>query len=226
MKYYYDLHIHSALSPCADDDMTPNNIINMCRLKGLDIIAVADHNSDLNARAAACLAESAGLLLIPAIELTTAEDIHLLCFFESFENSGEFFKITEKNMLKIENKPEIFGRQIIYGQNDEVLGEYKNLLTVSSGMSIEAATIEVMRLGGVAIPAHIDRQYNSIISVLGEFDYTLGFRVVESKKKILDSLPYITNSDAHSLGLIGERENYLELDNLTIKAVLSALKEN
>ena len=42
---HYDLHIHSCLSPCADDSMTPHNICNMAKIKGLDLIAVTDHNS-------------------------------------------------------------------------------------------------------------------------------------------------------------------------------------
>ena len=81
MRLYYDLHIHSALSPCADDDMTPNNIVNMAKLKGLDLITVSDHNCAKNVRAAAKVAEDEGVLLLPGIEMTTAEEVHLLVFF-------------------------------------------------------------------------------------------------------------------------------------------------
>ena len=81
MRLYYDLHIHSALSPCADDDMTPNNIVNMAKLKGLDLITVSDHNCGRNVEAASKVAEQAGILFLPGIEMTTAEEVHVLAFF-------------------------------------------------------------------------------------------------------------------------------------------------
>ena len=90
MRLYYDLHIHSALSPCADDDMTPNNIVNMAKLKGLDLITVSDHNSARNVEAVAKVAQQAGILFLPGIEMTTAEEVHVLAFFEEPESAREF----------------------------------------------------------------------------------------------------------------------------------------
>jgi hypothetical protein len=223
MKIYYDLHIHSCLSPCGDNENTPNNIVNMSKLKGLDVIAIADHNSSKNARAVAKVGEKAGILVIPALELTTSEDIHVLCLFKSFEESDEFTNYISKNMVKIENNIKIFGNQYIMNENDEIIGEEKNLLTISSGISINRINILIKEYNGIAIPAHIDRQSNGIIGVLGYYDVELGFPLVESNKKIIEYLPYITNSDAHYLENINEKVNSLEIEELSIKGVINAL---
>ena len=81
MKLASDLHIHSALSPCGDNDMTPNNIVNMCCLKGLDVISITDHNSMLNCRTVMEVGMSNELLVIPGIEVTTKEEVHVLYYF-------------------------------------------------------------------------------------------------------------------------------------------------
>lgn len=96
MKYSYDLHIHSCLSPCGDMDMTPNNIVNMASLLGLDLIAVSDHNTALNLPAVFSVAKQVGLTVIPAIEANTAEEVHVLCLFPELEDalscSDEFYQ--------------------------------------------------------------------------------------------------------------------------------------
>ena len=104
MKAYYDLHIHSALSPCGDEDMTPNNIVNMSLLKGLDVIAVTDHNSCGNVRA---VMEVAGdrLLVIPGLEVETAEEVHVLCYFPTLEQAEQLWEILKAHRLPVKNKP-------------------------------------------------------------------------------------------------------------------------
>ena len=89
MILYYDLHIHTALSPCADNDMTPNNIVNMALLKGLDVIAVTDHNSAENARAVIKAGEKAGLTVIAGMEIETSEEVHVLSLFPSADAAEE-----------------------------------------------------------------------------------------------------------------------------------------
>ena len=86
----YDLHIHSCLSPCGDDDMTPGNIVGMSAIKGLDVIAVTDHNSCRNCPAVLKLAEQYGVLAIPGMELTTAEEVHAVCLFSELSAAMEF----------------------------------------------------------------------------------------------------------------------------------------
>ena len=225
MKLYYDLHIHSCLSPCGDEDNTPNNIVNMALLKGLNVIAIADHNTGKNCPAAMAVGRKNGLVVLPAMELTTSEDIHILCLFEKYEELEMLEKIVENRRLKIKNKPDIFGRQLILNENDEVIGEEENLLIVSSGISVEEISGLVKSLGGIAVPAHIDKQANGIIGILGGFDKNLGFELVECTLDSGVGLPRITDSDAHYLWDIAEAEYFIEAETCSAHGVFSALKE-
>ena len=86
-QFAYDLHIHTCLSPCGDELMTPPNIANMAYIKGLDLIAVTDHNTALNAAAVMRAAEELPLEVIAGIEVTTAEEIHVVCLFPDAESA-------------------------------------------------------------------------------------------------------------------------------------------
>ncbi len=107
MKYYYDLHLHSCLSPCGDMDMTPNNLVNMAKLLGLDVIALTDHNTSLNCEAAIKVGEEVGVLVIPGMELTTSEDIHAVCLFPTLEKALAFSQYVDENRIHIRNKAAI-----------------------------------------------------------------------------------------------------------------------
>lgn len=96
----YDLHIHSCLSPCGDDDMTPGNIVGMAAIKGLDVIAVTDHNSCRNCPAVLKLAEQYGVLAIPGMELTTAEEVHAVCLFSELSAAMEFDRFVYEKLTK------------------------------------------------------------------------------------------------------------------------------
>jgi len=122
MKTAVDLHIHTALSPCADQDMTPNNIVNMALLKGLDVISITDHNSCDNVAAVMKAAEGK-ILVLPGIEVQTREDIHLLCYFESIETLKDFDCELRSHLYKLDNRPEIFGHQYIMDHRDRIIGE-------------------------------------------------------------------------------------------------------
>ena len=101
MKYYYDLHLHSCLSPCGDMDMTPNNIVNMAKLLGLDVIALTDHNTSLNCKAAMEVGQEVGLVVIPGMELTTSEDIHAVCLFPTLEQAIDWNDYVDEKRIKI-----------------------------------------------------------------------------------------------------------------------------
>ena len=131
-EFYYDLHLHSCLSPCGDMDMTPNNLVNMAKLLGLDVIALTDHNTSLNCEAAMKVGEEVGLLVIPGMELTTSEDIHAVCLFPTLEKALAFSQYVDENRIHIRNKAEIYGRQVIMNENDEELGEIDDLLLPGS----------------------------------------------------------------------------------------------
>lgn len=234
MKYFYDLHLHSCLSPCGDMDMTPNNIANMAKLLGFDVIALTDHNSSLNCEATMKVGEEIGLLVIPGMELTTSEDIHAVCLFPSLAKALKWNEYVDNNRIKIRNKSEIYGRQVIMNENDEETGEVEHLLLPATNISIMNAHKLVADFGGVCYPAHIDRDSLSILSVLGEIDEDCGFTTAEladssqkaeliNQHPILNGMNIVTSSDAHYLENMREPQNYLELDELSIENIINYL---
>lgn len=222
-RYYYDLHLHSCLSPCGDDDNTPNNIAGMASLCGLNIIALTDHNTCKNCPAFFEAAKRYGIIPIAGMELTTAEDIHVVCLFEELENAMAFDSEIDKRRMKIENRADIFGNQYILDGEDNRIGEEKYLLPNATSVSLEEAFELVKSFGGISYPAHIDRQSNGIISVLGAFPETPDFGIIEInqkekapeyvKKYSLEDKRIIISSDAHYLTDMRDKENYFELDD-------------
>ena len=175
--YTYDLHIHSCLSPCGDNEMTPNNLVGMAAVMGLDIIAITDHNTCKNAPAVLKAAEEAGILAIPGMELCTAEEAHVVCLFETLEGAMDFDRYIYDNMPHIKNKAEIFGEQRILDQDDQLTSTLEDLLLVSSFIGVDEVKALTEQYGGTAFPAHVDRDSYSVIAALGsippEGEYTL-----------------------------------------------------
>lgn len=237
MKYSYDLHIHSALSPCADEEMTPNNIVNMALLKELDIIAVTDHNSAENLAAVGKCAREAGIVFVPGMEIETSEEVHLLCYFPDVECA---LKVQEKvyaSLPQMENREDIFGSQLIMDENDRVIGKLGRMLMTATSLSVEEVFNLVEKVGGVVVPAHIDRDSYSIISNLGFIPEGLNINCVEISKdcnadELLKRQPElagyrrIQSSDAHYLGDIAEREVFIELEELSVKVIWKNLLMN
>ncbi len=229
MMAYYDFHIHSALSPCADEDMTPNNIVNMARLKGLSMIAVTDHNSCGNLRAVMQVAANDPLVL-PGIEIETAEEVHILGYFPSLEQAEAMEKVVKEHLPFIPNRPEIFGRQLYMDADDTVTGEEEGLLVTATTLGVADVFSVVQNLGGVAVPAHIDRGSYSILSNLGFLPPELAIRTVEITAKNrarleerYKSLTILTSSDAHYLGDIAEMEQYIYISTKTTHEILDKL---
>lgn len=222
-KYYYDLHIHSCLSPCADDDNTPNNIAGMATLCGLNIVALTDHNTCKNCPAFFEAAKRYGIIPVAGMELTTAEDIHVICLFENLSDAMAFDEEIDKRRIKIENRTDIFGNQFILDGEDNIIGEDKYLLSNATTVSLEEVPQLAESFGGIAYPAHIDRQANGVIEVLGTFPETPYFSIVEInrkerveeyiKKYSLEDKMVIISSDAHYLENMRDKENYFELDD-------------
>lgn len=221
-RYYYDLHTHSCLSPCADDDNTPNNILGMASLAGINVLALTDHNSTKNCPAFFKAAKNYGIIPIAGMELTTSEDIHAICLFETLADAMAFDKALDDYRVKFENRPDIFGKQLILDENDNIIEEERYLLSNATEISIEDAPDIVSRFNGVCYPAHIDRESNGIIATLGTFPSSPHFSAVEFHNKenitaykekyaISDKL-IVISSDSHYLTDIKDKENYFEID--------------
>jgi PHP family Zn ribbon phosphoesterase len=224
-KLFYDFHIHSCLSPCADNDMTPNNIVNMAKIKGLDIIALTDHNSCKNCEAVMLAGQNVGLAVLPGMELCTNEDIHVICLFSKLESALEFSSIIYSKLPMIKNNAEIFGEQLICDQNDNVTSKEENLLIIAADISVIDVLELVQKFGGACFPAHIDRSANGIIPILGGIPIEAGFKNVEVSEsfdkdamfkqyKFINDYNTLKNSDAHYLWQISEKDNCIELPNI------------
>lgn len=234
LKLSYDLHIHSCLSPCGDEDMTPANIVNMASLKQLDIIAVTDHNSCKNCEPVLKLAAAMNILAIPGMELCTMEEVHVLCLFADLDEAMRFDSYVYDKMIKIPNNADIFGRQQIVNEDDKPLGEEPNLLINATNIAFEDMDNIMSDFRGVYIPAHIDKSSNSVIANLGFIPPGLGFKSVELSdvnrlpelsqyNPCLKECNIINNSDAHVLWLINEPINYIEVSQRSVDAVLKVL---
>lgn len=220
-RYFCDLHIHSCLSPCADDDMTPGNIAGMAMLNGLQIAALTDHNTCRNCPAFFAAAKKVGIIPIPGMELTTAEDIHVVCLFPTLEAAMDFDRFVDGHRPFVKNKPELFGRQILVGEDDEPTGEVEKLLWNAADLTLEDAYREVTERGGVCFPAHIDRPGNGILETLGCFPCDPPYTAFETKDgktdgltekyPVLSELLPIRSSDAHRLHEIQEAVFSLEI---------------
>ncbi len=227
MKLKYDLHIHSALSPCADDNMTPSNIVGFAKLQGLDAIAIADHNAIANVKVAMEVGNAFDVVVVPAMELQTAEDIHVLCLFETYENLQSFYNCI--NFANIQNRAEILGEQLIMDADDNIVSCEPRMLLVASGVSVEDVVSLAKQHNGIAVAAHIDREENGIIAILGTV--TKDFSVVEISAMATEQInsytigrKVIANSDAHTLENIGLACGELEVAERSAKGILQALR--
>ena len=234
MKFFYDLHLHSCLSPCGSEDMTPADLAAMCALAGLDIVALTDHNTCGNCAAFCRAAERWGLLALAGMELCTQEDIHVVCLFPTPEAAERFeAEAVAPRLPAIPNDPAVFGPQVRMDDGDGVLGEDPRLLAVGTQIGLYQVPDLVRAYGGAAFPAHIDRPSFSLLGVLGLWEPSLGFPLAEVSRHCPQSLParpdlagvrLITNSDAHYLDQVWEAEHAMELPKRTPEAVLAWLR--
>ena len=220
-RYYYDLHIHSCLSPCGDGDATPGNIAGMGALAGLQMMALTDHNTCRNCPAFFALAPRYGILPVAGMELTTAEDIHMVCLFATLEGALEFDRLVDARRVRIPNRPDIFGEQQLVDEEDRVIGCEPDLLTNATAIPLEEVPGLTAGCGGIGYPAHIDRPANSGTAVLGCLPAAPVFPCVEladganepayRQRYLTPETRVVVSSDAHYLWHIRDKERYIEL---------------
>lgn len=202
--------------------MTPVNIINMAELIGLDIIAITDHNSCRNVEAALRAAVGHNVAVIPGMEVTTREDVHIICLLPGLEQAMDLQEIVYAALPGGENRGDVFGRQLVTDATGNVIDVEHRLLLGSTSLSIDQIFRVVATLKGICIPAHIDRPNYSIISSLGFIPPDMDIRVVEistntTPKKAKEDFPsigprtIIQSSDAHSLGFLLGRQTMLRM---------------
>ncbi len=232
---YYDLHIHSCLSPCGDDDMTPANIAGMAAVKGLDVIALTDHNSCKNCPAILKHGEEYGITVIPGMELTTAEEVHVVCLFPALGDAMAFDGYVYEHLLPIKNREDIFGKQQIMDADDQVTGNVERLLIGATDISFDQVFGLVESYRGIAYPAHIDKSTTSLLSNLGFVPPDSSFTCAEISTfdhlhQIQKEHPYflqckmLSSSDAHYLENIREPDYQIYARSRAAKDILEGLR--
>lgn len=230
MAAFCDLHMHSCLSPCAEDDMTPWNMVGMAKIKGLDVIAITDHNACLNAEDAMAAGAEYGVAVIPGMEITTREEVHLLGYFYTLPQAMAAGEEVYAHLADVQNSPELFGNQLIMRDGDTPSGILDKLLINATDLSLDEACALVRRHGGLPIPAHINRGSNGMIGALGLMPFLPEYPVVEVYKGV-DCPAYATkgrfllhSSDAHRLEDIQEQVFSLEAEP-TVEGVLNLIRD-
>jgi PHP family Zn ribbon phosphoesterase len=220
-----DLHIHSLLSPCASLEMTPREIISRAKARGLDMIAVSDHNSTLHCELTVALGKKAGITVLRAAEVTSAEDVHSLVILPDEAARNSFQQWIDSHSARIPHNPDIFGDQVVIDENENIIMVIKHFLTAALNASIDEVEDTAHRHGALFIPAHIDRPSMSITSQLGFIPEDLYIDAVEVVGRTADLLyPVIRNSDAHIPEHIGRRFTEYMLDHPSFEELAMALK--
>jgi PHP family Zn ribbon phosphoesterase len=233
-KYRADLHIHTVLSPCGDIEMSPVKIVEKAREKSLDIIGITDHNSTRHCKLISGLAKKAGIFVLMGAEVTTREEVHCLTFFENDDYLSDFQIYLEEHLPPIPNNNEKFGYQLVVDEDEKITEEIKYLLLSALDQSIEQVEKKVHSLGGIFIPAHIDRPGYSIISQLGFIPADLSIDGIEISANCKTQSAFqfagnhnnkaiIRNSDAHYEDRIGRAFSTFTMDHCSFDEVKQAL---
>lgn len=229
MNVGVDLHVHSCLSPCADDDMTPNNLVNMAWLQGIQVLAVTDHNSTMNLPACMGVAKARGIALLPGIEVTTREDVHCLCYFRSLMQAMAFGEALYAHLGETLNVPRVFGNQWVLDGQDTLISQEPRWLVQATDLSLDALVRLAGDMNGLAVPAHINRGANGLLVALGMLPENTRFAALElspsAPMPTVDLQGYTTllSSDAHRLEAIGPPPCTLELPEPSAEAVFDFL---
>ena len=232
-RYQADLHIHTCLSPCADVNMSPLAIVKRAQALGVDILGICDHNSAENAPAVLEAARRHGVHVLPGMEVTSSEEVHILALFDEVEPARKLQETVYRH-LPGENDEKTFGMQVIANADDEVLGFNQKLLIGATTLGVEEIVKNVHSLQGLAIAAHIDRESYSLIGQLGfvpddlpldALEISPGISHDEAVRRYAPSLPLVQSSDAHKEEEIGRCRTVFLVEEASIEEIRKALEE-
>jgi PHP family Zn ribbon phosphoesterase len=230
-----DLHIHTVLSPCGDLEMSPQHIIDAALKKKIDIIGITDHNTTRHCELMRKLGSENSIFVLSGAEVTTKEEVHCLTFFDKTESLKEFQKYLDLHLPFVKNDPNNFGYQVIVDEQENILEEVESLLIVALDQSIEQVREKVNELGGIFIPAHVNKPSNGILSQLGLLPDNLKPDAIEiwgklNKESFLKNYPefspyaLIVSSDAHHPEHIGDRITQMQMNHISFEEIAMALR--
>jgi len=229
-----DLHLHTVLSPCGDLEMSPARLVEQAHLLGLNIIGITHHNSTKHAPLVEKLANKKGIFTLCGAEVTSKEEVHLLCFMPNEERLKNLQNYIDEHLKKIPNKPNYFGEQLLVNEKEEILNEEPYLLINALDQDVDEISAFVYEQGGIFIPAHIDRATFSLTSQLGFVPPDLKCHAYEiskhtTKEQMIGTAPYLKNacfiqsSDAHYITDVASAFSVMHLEELTFDEIKKAL---
>ena len=209
-QFRADLHVHTVLSPCAEVEMIPPLIVESALENDIHLIAITDHNSSANFLAVQKAAKDTPLVVLPGVELQTREEVHTLCLFDDYSQILKFQSIIDRSLPDFQNQPDHFGEQFIVDETGDFIRREDRLLLTSTQLSLKEAWQIVTDLGGLFIPAHVNRKAFGLIENLGFVPKDIKVNAVEISRHLtpteaqlkfpqLKGYPIIQNGDVHRL---------------------------
>jgi hypothetical protein len=213
--------------------MTPRAVVERAMTVGLDMIAICDHNSAENLPAFIKAGTKAGLAVLPGMEVTSREEIHLLALLNRPED-GFILQEWVYQHLPGRNDEKVFGPQVRVNENSEPIGHNDKMLIGATLLSFEEILCFVETLKGVAIASHIDRQAFSLIGQLGfipegvsldglEISSRTSLEEARKQFRSYQHLAFVRSSDAHFLEEIGKASTQFLLEERTSREIKMAL---
>lgn len=228
-----ELHTHTVLSPCAEVEMIPPLIIAQALARGINLLAITDHNACANVAAVQAAAAGTGVTVLPGMEAQTREEVHVLCLFDTLAPALAWEAELRAALPPLENDAEHFGEQFVVDAAGDFVRRESQLLLTSAHLSIEDVCLRVDQLGGLAIPAHVDRPAFGLLTNLGLVPPGLGLAALEVSRHVhpldakktfpqLKGYPLLQGGDAHRLDeLLGA--NVFQMEAPTIAEIKLAL---
>lgn len=199
-QYRVELHVHTVLSPCAGVEMIPPLLVQTALEQGIRVIAITDHNATANIAAVMEAARGTDLIVLPGMELQTKEEVHLLCLFETLEQAAEWQRKVDGWLPDVPNRPDFFGEQYVVDASGEFIRREERLLINSADIGLEQASQQIRELGGLAIPAHVDRKANGLLELLGLVPP--GFEALEISRHITPAEAVKAHPQLHGYTLV------------------------
>ena len=236
-KILCDFHVHSILSPCAEIEMTPHHIMLRASEAGIGAVAITDHNASGNIQAALDLAAKYEVAVLPGMEVETIEEAHIVVLFDTLEQMTSWQEYIDANREPRLNNAERFGAQFVVDAEDNLIREEEKMLLGAGKLTAEEVIAACHKLGGICWAAHIDRPAYSLLKQLGFLGEDLALDAVEisrnalpelqtqSLKPLVHNLPYLTNSDGHTMhDFLTGPKNQIKVEAVTVQEIKKALQ--
>jgi len=220
--------------------MSPQLILEQAVQKKLNLISITDHNTVQHSILACKLSEDLPIRVLPGVELTSKEEVHLLAYFPDIKALSKLEKVIDRHLPKEKNNPNVFGYQIYYDIKGEIVAVDNALRQVALDIGLDNLIDFIHSIEGIAVPAHIDKDRFSLLSQLGFLDQEADYDAVEASKfkwrkekfqlgDTWDGFPVIAGSDSHGvedIGLFFMKDNQEEIKNfLSLKDFLKRSKK-